>query len=616
MKKVFLLTAVLAASVATSCNKSEVAEPGKGTGMLSVDVSLAQDTKALSEDELYSTATVNIYKEDFSGLVRSYTYGNIPSPLYLAADKYRVDVEAGEAVSASPATATWDSKSYKGSKVFEIKAGQVTGVEVVATVNNAVTNMTFGSSIAENFNAGYTFTIGLGTEDASSQLVYDASKSGAEGYFIVDGLDEPSFTWTFSGVLAKDGSTFTKTGTITDVQPGKMYRMNIMYSIKDGDLSFTITVDRTTDIVDDTIVFEPVSTGLAPSSVYEIWAGHAVVHADVDQTEYAEATVQFAYSSDDQTWNYADAVSEDNGAWSAVLAGLTPSTEYSYKLVVNGEQQGDPLTFTTEAAPKIPNGSFEYVSFVSGKDYYKFYDPDCGVEEGSYKFWGSGNGDEEAAGSADYKVITTIDTNDKVHGNQSVVAQSQYAVVKFAAGNIFTGTFAGLVGTKGGMVNFGRPWTSRPTALKLYCKYSTGTITHVNGAPEGVTLVKGETYDCAEIKFALGSWSPRTYGGDAQSPVQVNTTDESTFIDYNTDPSTIAYGNLILHHDGYELNGAEKVTAVTDTWVEYVIPLDYHTTTQYPTHIIISAASSRYGDYFSGCDTAKLWIDAVELVYE
>ena len=66
MKKVFLLTAVLAASVATSCNKSEVAEPGKGTGMLSVDVSLAQDTKALSEDELYSTAIVNIYKEDFS----------------------------------------------------------------------------------------------------------------------------------------------------------------------------------------------------------------------------------------------------------------------------------------------------------------------------------------------------------------------------------------------------------------------------------------------------------------------------------------------------------------------------------------------------------------------
>lgn len=46
---------------------------------------------------------MNIYKADFSGLVRSYKYSEIPSPFYLAADKYRVDVIAGEAVSATPA---------------------------------------------------------------------------------------------------------------------------------------------------------------------------------------------------------------------------------------------------------------------------------------------------------------------------------------------------------------------------------------------------------------------------------------------------------------------------------------------------------------------------------
>jgi hypothetical protein len=172
------------------------------------------------------------------------------------------------------------------------------------------------------------------------------------------------------------------------------------------------------------------------------------------------------------------------------------------------------------------------------------------------------------------------------------------------------------VGTEGGKVNFGRPWTTRPTALKLYCKFTTGEINRVSKIPAGVDIVQGQTMDEAEIKFAIGNWTQRAYGGTADSPVQVNTTDESTFIDYTTDPSTIAYGNLILHHDGYELNGAEKVSYNTGEWNEYIIPLDYKTLTAFPTHIIVSAASSRFGDYFTGCDYSKLWIDAVELIYE
>lgn len=613
MKKIFGLIALGLTLVISSCSEKTIDGSGKGFGTLSVDMSLANLTRAISEDDLYNTAVVNIYKEDFSGLVRSYTYAEIPEELYLAADKYRVDVIAGEAVASEPSPASWENKSYKGSEVFEIVANTTTTVEVVAAVNNAVTNITFDQTIAENFNEGYTFAIGL---DASSQLVYDASRSGQDGYFIVAGLEEPSFSWTFTGTLSKDGSSFVKTGVIPDLETGKVYKMNVKYTIKDGDIDFTLVVDRTTDVYDDTIVFEPVSTGLSASSMYEIWAKHATVYADVDPAEYEGALVQFAYAAGNSDWTVVNAEDAGEGSWKAVLTGLTPATEYSYKLLVNNEQQGEPLTFTTADAPKIPNGSFEYASYVTGADYYKFYDPNCGVEEGSFKFWGSGNGDEDAPGSASYKVITTIDKNEKVHGNQSVLAQSQWAVVKFAAGNIFTGTFAGLVGTEGGKVNFGRRWTSRPSALKLYCKYTTGTINRVSKIPPGENIVQNQTMDEAEIKFAIGNWAQRTYGGSADSPVQVNTTDESTFIDYNTDPSTIAYGNLILHHDGYELNGAAKVTSDTGVWTEYIIPLDYKTYTVFPTHIIISAASSRFGDYFTGSDSARLWIDAVELIYE
>ena len=596
MKRIITIMAAALSIAAVSCTKSQMNE-SQGEGALSMQMRISQQTKAMTQDELLASASVKIYKADFSGLVRSYTYSTMPSPFYLAADTYRVDVEAGESVSANPSAASWENKSYKGSKEFTITAGNVTNVEVVA----------------DNFNADYSLTIGL---DDSAKLVYDASNSGAEGYFIVAGLDEPSFTWTFSGVLAKDGSSFTKSGIVENVLPGKMYKMTPMYTIKDGDLVFSLLVDYTTDIVDDTIIFEPVSTGLALTPAHEIWAARATVYADVDAVENAGKKVEFSYSSNGTDWSYADGVNHAEGAWKAELKGLTPATEYTYNLLLDGEVVGEPLTFTTEAAPAIPNGSFEYASLVAGESYYKFYDPSCGVAEGQTMFWGSGNGEgsEGVNGSASMGItITYVDTADKVHGNQSVKAQTSSMVGMLAAGNIFTGQFMGLVGTSGGIVNFGRPWTSRPSALKLYCKYNTGLINIVNNDNLGVSK---SDYDRAQVKIAIGTWPYKTYGGTKESPVQVNTTDESTFVDFFTDNNTIANGELIIYNDGYSINKGAKVSKTTSEWVEYTIPLDYRQLSTYPTHIVVSCAASQFGDYFTGYDQSALWIDAVELIYE
>ena len=616
MKKILTFIIIGLGFAAASCTKADVSE-SKGEGMLSVDMSIASQTRAaVGEDELLNTAVVNIYKADFSGLVRSYTYSDIPSPMYLAADKYRVDVLAGEAVAATPEGASWDSKSYKGSQAFEIVAGQVTTVQVVANVNNAVTKASFDPTVAENFNEGYTLTMTL-SDEAASTLVYDASKSGAEGYYIVAGLFEPSLTWTFTGTLAKDGSSFTKTGVIENVEPGKLYNMNLKYTIKDGDLVFSLSVDRSTEIVDDTIIFEPVSTGLAPSSVYEIWATRATIHADVDASEGEGKTIKFAYSTDEgSTWTYVDAVNDSEGTYKAELTGLAPQTKYTYALCIDDVQIGEPMTFTTEAAPNFPNASFEYVSKVTGNSYYKFYDPNCGVEEGMKMFWGSGNGEgpDGVNGSANMNiVITDVDTSTKIDGNQSVVAQTSSMVGMLAAGNLFAGQFVGLVGTSGGIVNFGRPWTSRPTAMRIWCKYETGLINILNNSNLGVTK---NDYDRAQIKVAIGTWDYKKYGGSKESPVQINTTDESTFVDYYTDPSTIANGDVIIYKEGYSINKGELITADTTGWIEYVIPLEYHNLNAYPTHIVVSCAASQFGDYFTGYDKTKLWIDAVELIYE
>ena len=71
----------------------------------------------------------------------------------------------------------------------------------------------------------------------------------------------------------------------------------------------------------------------------------------------------------------------------------------------------------------------------------------------------------------------------------------------------------------------------------------------------------------------------------------------------------------VLKDVSFTLNEGEKVAANTAEWVEYTIPLNYHSMETTPTHLIISCAASRYGDYFSGCSSSRLWIDAVELIY-
>lgn len=625
----------MALMLLSSCSKDSFftnSQNAAGEGSLQLSLSMQDPatktmTKAaMSQDELVSSASVKIYKADFSGMVRSYVYSSAPQTIYLPADSYRVDVEAGEAVKENPAAASWDQKSYKGSKEFTIVAKQVSAIEVEAKVNNAVAKMSFDQSISELMNSGYTLTVGLDNTfaDQSSQLVYTESDSDREGYYIVDGLDEPELYWSFSGTLAKDGSTVEKTGKIAGIEAGKLYKMSVKYTIKDGDLSgIEIMVDYSTDIVDDVIVFEPISTGLASSAAYEIWAGHATVHADVDETEFADPSkVMFAYSEDGSAWTTVAATRTSEGVYDAVLKNLAPSTQYTYKLVIDGVDQGESKTFTTDSAPKIPNGSFEYYSTISGKSYYKWYDPNCGVEEGISQWWGSGNGEgsEGVNGSASMgMVITYVDTKDYMDGNASVRAQSGAILGMLAAGNIFSGNFMGLVGTSGGIVNFGRPWTSRPTALRFWVKYTAGKIDVIKSLPDGVTITNDD-YDRGQISVAIGAWDYKKYGGSKNSPIQVNTTKSETLMNYYTDKesgSTIANAELVIYGDGKQtINRGEMESVSNGEWRQVTLPLEYRSQTEYPSHVVISCASSMFGDYFTGNSDAKLWLDGFEFLYE
>ncbi len=599
-----------------SCTREQPAQGGLGAFSLAVALPEDPDTKAvLSPEELLSGARVSIYYADFSGLVRSYRCSEMPQAVYLPAGNYRVDVEAGEMVRDHPANPSSEQKSYAGSQEFTITGGQTTQVSVEAGCCNVIARMLFDETLPLRFEEGYSLTLSLGGEPLEGRTVFpaetvalSAADAGRDLFFLTDGREEPALDWKFEGVLKMTGAAFSKEGTVAGVQAGKRYELTLKYIARDGllDGGFDVSLDYAEEVFDDIVVFEPVATGISPSEDYEIWATRAIVHADVDSGEYDDPSdVKFEYAlAGSGNWTRVDAAPDAGGVFRATLAGLTPATKYAYRLLIGDTVVGEPVELTTDVAPNVPNASFEYATNV-GK-YYEWYNTSASEAAARTAWWGSGNGSKANGidGSADMGyVICKPDTGDKVDGSQSACLQSTWAVVKFAAGNIFSGYFGGLVGTKGGIVYYGRPFTARPSALKVWLKYSTGNVNRKDGYPSSGEYPKEGQPDWAQVYIALGTWDYRKYGGTRDCPIRINTTDHSTFHDYRTMQGSIAYGNLILKGS----NGG---------WNEYTIPFEYSDLNTIPTHILISCAASMLGDYFTGCDSSKLWVDKMELVYE
>ncbi len=292
-----------------------------------------------------------------------------------------------------------------------------------------------------------------------------------------------------------------------------------------------------------------------------------------------------------------EALTVDGGTFSACVEGLQPLTSYEC-CAYSGDDVTEITTFQTEAAMQMPNSGFETFSNAESSKYSSFYDPASAVAELQTKWWDSGNKGSTTVGSS--YTITMPDATDKQEGSYSVKMQSQYVIIKFAAGNIFVGEFDRVIGTSGGVVNFGRPFTLRPRKLSLWLKYKNGPIDRFNGAPDNDPVKEGDMDRC-QVFVALGDWDYRTYGGTPDCPVQVNTNDRTTFFKPDSD-AVIGYGAYV----------SDKAT---DGWIKVEIPIEYRSTSRKPTHIIVSCAASMLGDYFTGSTQSTLWVDGMQLEY-
>ncbi len=311
------------------------------------------------------------------------------------------------------------------------------------------------------------------------------------------------------------------------------------------------------------------------------WAHHAYLGGSFIPTGENPPTFRYRQVGV-EAWSTmpSSEVTVTENRFSAKLSGLTPATSYEVQAVA-GEEEATPTTFMTEEALQIPYLHFD--EWYTGSDNKSWF-----VGAAGTNWWGSGNPGANTIGSNN---PTTPEETFVVEGKAAKLASTTIVGV-FASASLFTGDYVRTIGLSGAEITFGKPYTVRPQKLTGYYNYTSGIV---NKAKAPYESMMGKS-DEGEIYIVLGDWA---------SPVVVNTSTQS-FLDRENDPNIIAYGELRLNQSSPSPTQYEPFT----------ITLDYRSLERTPTQIIIVAAASKYGDYFTGSSSSVLYLDEFELLFE
>ena len=642
---------------------------GEGNGTVRFGISFESSTRAEATPQINLIEVANGV-----GVIRSWnSLDEVPAELVLTSGTYTVSVDAGVDSTG------FDCAHYSGSSEFTVSAGSDESVEVVCTIDNVLMGVTFDQTVIDNLTdysvvvaADADNTITFGAEDVArvGYIAYSAKpqalawtftattlkglpvvangtienvKPATEyrlnvkyklqplgGVAITIELDEQTEDVTDSFDIYGRAEMKALDFDVAEVQQlrAEPYTISVTapFDIASICVSSAIFGEEPVELLSESVVeglvvtqisaveytvalpFEYLSTlpagitdfsfsatdikgknanltasffvpSLNAIDTWDVWATKAPVSATMP--EYTVA-VQFGYATEGGEWTLVDpAYDQAAEGYALTLSGLTPSTTYTVGLFVNGTAIGATQTFTTEAAPAILDGDFENWH-KSDKTWFPY-------AEGAAGYWDTGNSGATTLGE-DWN-ITTREEDPRPGSTGSYCAHLQSAypsllgIGKFAAGNIYVGKYAGTNGTNG-QVDFGQPFTGRPTALRGWYKCNVGEI---NKTGSGAPVTSGP--DRYQIMICLTTGVHR-----------VDTSSSSTFFNCKTDSKVIAYGEI--------LSSESKAD-----WTEFTLPLTYVKEGVRPTHIIIVATASSYGDYFTGSTDSWMCVDDFELIY-
>lgn len=592
MKKIYLFLFVILSTLSiTSCQQDDLND---NIGYLRIEVGTNAyvDTRIAAD---YNPKQIALQILDSKGgIVESTDDWETLSgqQIRLAAGTYTVKASSN---GFDGSESGFDIPYYAGSQQITVQTGKEVTANITCTLANVKVTVNYDQSFIDAFQTA-TATVKSAMEGVN-ELSFRMGDELKPAYFPVADL-----TATIS-VTNHSGQQFSQDTPITNVKARKHYILNFKVA-ETGDIGgVSVSVDGTETIYTFTFnVSTEASTKLGAEAA-NAWSNFAYLEGSIlsSSEELDPASMHFEYKkADAEEWQTISAnYNSGNQKFTAILTGLTPATQYTYRLAYekSGEAYAsDPVTFTTEEATTLPNGNMDDW-YKSGKTWYPVSESDYST---SGSFWDSSNPGTTTGAGALVNVNPTQGNSSIVHtsGGKSAELKSQYAsafgIGKFAAASLYSGKFNSLVGTNGAKIDFGQKFASRPTGLHGWFRYTSGKIDYRgDNTPAG--LGEKGTDDLCSIYMAL-----------AKAPHQLNNTDTSTFFDFENDDNIIAYG---------ELPDAEAVST-NNEWKEFNVELKYKDITpQTAYYLIIVCSSSKYGDYFTGSTGSIMYIDDLELLY-
>lgn len=315
----------------------------------------------------------------------------------------------------------------------------------------------------------------------------------------------------------------------------------------------------------------------------DAWSNHAFFYGSFAK---GMSSPSFKYKkTSDSEWITvpSSAVVIDDVDMSAHVTGLTPNTTYEVKGIA-GDSEGDVLSFTTEEAKQMPNMSFDEWCSVTIKGKNTWFP---NVDFDANYWWDSGNQGANSLGEAN---PTSPEESFVVKGKASRM-ETISVIGQMAGGNVFSGKFVKtIIGAKvGAKVDFGRPFTTRPSKIHGYYSYEPKAITNVKSPYESLM---GRPDRCHIFLMLF----------DSDKPYSVDTS-EGIYLPPYTDDCVIGYADLV---DSTSTGGKYK---------EFTIDVVYKDNRK-PGYCALVAVASYYADYFTGGVGTLMYADEFEFIYD
>lgn len=594
MKQIQYILLTLVAIFLVACQADEEALNDKGY----LSFAIGQDISVTTKAEDYNPGLLALKISDSTGKEIKTETGSVEE-----LNALKIELVAGE-YTVEVCSNNYDGNSafgengayYYGSTKVSVTKGTTVTANITCTLANVKVTVNFDTQLVGQLG-GKTITAQV-TSKTQSVTARDFSSANTENkvaFFPVGDLN------VAIAIMNGDTKEHDLTHEITEVKARDHYILNIKLQ-ETGTENITVQVDPSMQEYryEFTVSQKPTNQGTLFANA---WAKFAYLTAEnvTSASGIDLSTLKIQYrQKDTETWATAETTVADN-VYSAIAMNLKPATTYEYRLTDGLEIPVFNISggeFTTEAATVLPNAGFEDWSVHKAGTATTSVNTTFPCTDDEYnngtRFWDTSNRGANSIGQKD----PTNKTVELIHGGTYAAKLGTTKVAgKLAAASLYSGDFikADMSGTA--TINFGKPFVSRPTALKGYYKYTPVKASNTGALPDGVTLT--DDLDQCAIYVVLMK------GGEQHEVINTKTETLLSLDNIKADDKFIAYGEL-----------SSGAATAGDGFVEFNIPIEYRNLDDKPTHIIIVCSASKYGDYMVGGDGSIMYLDDFELIYD